>query len=43
VVRLNPESGEIENVEVLFFSARLLRGDLFEFPVTADLRLAAQD
>src|ERR1700676_5305114 len=43
VVRLNPESGEIENVEVLFFSTRLLRGDLFELPVTADLRLVAQD
>jgi uncharacterized protein YuzE len=43
VVRLNPDSGEIENVEVLFFSTRLLRGDLFELPVTADLRLVAQD
>ena len=39
VVRLNPESGEIENVEVLFFSTRLLRGDQFELPITADLRL----
>ncbi|MFZ2061558.1 MAG: DUF2283 domain-containing protein [Candidatus Binatus sp.] len=43
VVRINPDSGEIENVEVLFFSTRLLRGDLFELPVTADLRLVAQD
>jgi uncharacterized protein YuzE len=43
VVRLNPESGEIENVEVLFFSTRLLRGDLFELPVTADLRIVAED
>src|SRR5271167_388733 len=42
VVRLNPESGEIENVEVLFFSTRLLRGDLFELPVTADLRLVTE-
>jgi hypothetical protein len=25
---------------VLFFSTRLLRQDLFELPVTADLRLA---
>jgi hypothetical protein len=35
---LNPATGEIENLEVLFFSTRLLRGNLFELPVTADLR-----
>ena len=40
VVRLNPTTGEIENVEVLFFSTRLLRSDLFDLPVTADLRRA---
>jgi len=40
MVRLNPRTGEVENPEVLFFSTRLLRGDLFELPVTADLRLA---
>ena len=39
VVRLNPETQEIENVEVLFFSTRLMRSDLFELPITADLRL----
>ena len=33
-----PDTGEIENLEVLFFSTRLLRSDLFELPVTADLR-----
>jgi uncharacterized protein YuzE len=38
IARLNPNSGEIENLEVLFFSTRLLRDDLFELPVTADLR-----
>ena len=37
VARLNPETGEVENLEVLFFSTRLLRGDLFELPVTARL------
>jgi len=40
VARLNPKTGQVENLEVLFFSARLLRNDLFELPVTADLRLA---
>ena len=40
IARLNPRTGEVETLEVLFFSTRLLRGDLFELPVTADLRLA---
>ena len=40
VARLNPQTGEIENLEILFFSTRLLRSDLLELPVTADLRLA---
>ncbi|MGD0697692.1 MAG: DUF2283 domain-containing protein [Terriglobia bacterium] len=40
VARLNPKTGQVENLEVLFFSTRLLRNDLFELPVTADLRLA---
>jgi uncharacterized protein YuzE len=41
IARLNPSTGEIENLEVLFFSTRLLRDDLFELPVAVDLRLAA--
>lgn len=40
VARLNPKTGDVENLEVMFFSTRLLRSDLFELPVTADLRLA---
>jgi len=42
IARLNPATGEVENLEVLFFSTRLLRSDLFELPITADLRLAAK-
>jgi uncharacterized protein YuzE len=41
IARLNPDSGEVENLEVLFFSTRLLRGDIFEVPVDAELRLAS--
>ena len=41
IARLNPTTGEIENLEVLFFSTRLLRQDLLELPIEADLRLAA--
>jgi uncharacterized protein YuzE len=43
IARLNPTTGEVENVEVLFFSTRLLRNDLFELPLHADLRLAVRD
>jgi len=42
IARLNPATGEVENLEILFFSTRLLRSDLFELPITADLRLAAK-
>ena len=43
VARLNPHTGEVENLEVLFFSTRLLRTDFFELPVTADLRLVSKE
>lgn len=42
IARLNPVTGEVENLEVLFFSTRLLRSDLFELPISADLRLAVK-
>ena len=41
VARLNPETDEIENLEVLSFSTRLLRHDVLEIPVSADLRRVA--
>lgn len=43
VARLNPETAQVENLEVLFFSTRLLRTDLFQLPVTADLRLTSTE
>jgi len=43
IARLNPKTGDVENVEVLFFSTRLSRDDLFEIPVIADLKLAGGD
>ena len=39
--RLNPTTGEVENLEVLFFSTRLLRSDLLELPIVAELRISA--
>ncbi len=41
VARLNPTSGAVENLEVLFFSTRLLRSTMFTLPVTAEMRLGA--
>lgn len=40
VARLSPTSGEIEGLEVLFFSTRLLRGERFDVPLRATLRPA---
>jgi len=39
IARLNPLTSEVENLEVLFFSTRLLRTDLIELPVKATLEL----
>jgi uncharacterized protein YuzE len=43
IARLNPSTGEVENLEVLFFSMRFLRRETFELPLTAELRLSKQD
>ncbi|MEL6223907.1 MAG: DUF2283 domain-containing protein [Cyanobacteria bacterium J06627_8] len=44
VARFNPVSGDIENLEILFFSKRLLsdnfNGNLLDLPVIANLRIA---
>ena len=40
IARLNPDTGDVENLEVLFFSTRLLRSDLLQIPVAVTLRLA---
>ena len=40
IARLNPKTGVVENLEVLFISTRMLRSDLLELPIDADLRLS---
>lgn len=40
IARLNPKTGKVETLEVLFFTSRLLRRELFSLPVIADLRQA---
>ena len=43
IARLNPETGAVENLEVLFFSTRLLRSELFELPLRADFWLTRRE
>ena len=43
IARLNPQTGAVENLEVLFFSTRLLRSELFTLPLTAALWPARTD
>jgi len=40
IARLNPRTGKIENLEVLFFTSRLLRKSSFSLPVVAELQQA---
>lgn len=42
VARLNPNSHEIENLEILFFSTRMKSGRGVDVPVLADFRLQPQ-
>lgn len=39
VARLNPESGEVENLEILFFTQRLGAGESLSLPVWAEFHL----
>ena len=38
VARLNPKTGQVENLEILFFTSRLLRRELFSLPIVAEMR-----
>ena len=37
IARLNPKTGDVENLELLFYSTRLLRSNELTLPVHADL------
>ena len=43
IARINPDTNEVENLEVLFFSTRLLRREMFELPLSAKLWLPLKD
>jgi uncharacterized protein YuzE len=38
IARLNPKTGRIENLEILFFTSRLLRREFFSLPIAAEMR-----
>jgi hypothetical protein len=40
VARLNPKSRDVENLEILFFSARAKAGERLSIPVLADFHLS---
>lgn len=40
IARTNPETGEVENLEVLHFQKRFEAGEAFEIPVSLDMRPA---
>lgn len=39
IARLNPTTGKIEIIEILFFSKRFLSGNLLELPIFAEFRI----
>lgn len=41
VARFNPKTGLVANLEILFFSTRLLRKELFSLPIVAELHAVA--
>jgi uncharacterized protein YuzE len=41
IARLNPDDGNIENLEILFFSKRLQTQSIFELPIAAQLQIAS--
>ena len=42
VARFNPQSGEVESLEILFWSRRLEAGEDVSLPIEAHLRLAVE-
>ena len=40
VARTNPETGDVENLEVMSFQKRFAAGEPFEIPISLDMRTA---
>lgn len=39
ITRLNPATGEVENIEIRYYFERISRGDVLELPLAASFRL----
>lgn len=39
IARLNPLTHDLENLEILFFSSRVAKGETVQLPVTAEFHL----
>jgi hypothetical protein len=39
IARINPTTNAVENLEVFFFSTRLLLNEIFDLPLAADFRV----
>lgn len=42
VARSNPETGHVENLEILFFMERARRGEVIDAPIGGELSLLAE-
>jgi hypothetical protein len=42
VARSNPETGKVENLEILFFLDRARKGEVIDLPIAGDLNLLAE-
>ena len=43
VARFNPVTGEVENLEILFFNARMQKGDRLKLDLTPDAEIVVAD
>lgn len=39
IARLNPETGEVESLELLFFNQRLAKGETLQLPILAQFQI----
>jgi hypothetical protein len=42
VARSNPETGKVENLEILFFLDRVRKGEVIDLPIGGELNLLAE-
>ena len=43
IARINSRTGDVETIEILFFSTRFLRSDVLDLPIAANLHLLSRE